>query len=146
VETVPTRSVTPEEAAKLLADGYVYVDVRSEPEFEAGHVPGALNVPISNQGPAGLTPNPEFLAVMQQAFGKDEKLVVGCKAGGRSKKAVDQLTQAGFTDLSDMSAGWDGSRDAFGRVVPGWSKLGLPVETGKPVGQQYPDVKQRAPR
>lgn len=141
-----TRSVTPEEAAKLLADGYVYVDVRSEPEFEAGHVPGALNVPISHQGPAGMSPNPEFLAVMQQAFGKGEKLVVGCKAGGRSKKAVDQLAQAGFTELSDMSAGWDGSRDAFGRAVPGWSKLGLPVETGKPAGQQYSDVKQRAPR
>jgi rhodanese-related sulfurtransferase len=146
VKSVPTRSVTPEEAAKLIADGYVYVDVRSEPEFEAGHVPGALNVPISHQGPTGMTPNPEFLAVMQQAFGKDEKLVVGCKAGGRSKKAVDQLAQAGFTELSDMSAGWDGSRDAFGRAVPGWSKLGLPVETGKPPGQQYADVKQRAAR
>jgi rhodanese-related sulfurtransferase len=146
VKSVSTRSVTPEEAAKLVADGYVYVDVRSEPEFEAGHVPGALNVPISHQGPAGMTPNPEFLVVMQQAFGKDEKLVVGCKAGGRSKKAVDQLAQAGFTELSDMSAGWDGSRDAFGRAVPGWSKLGLPVEGGKPAGQQYADVKRRAPR
>ncbi len=146
MESVPTRSVTPEEAAQLVADGYVYVDVRSEPEFEAGHVPGALNVPISHQGPAGMTPNPEFLAVMQQAFGKGEKLVVGCKAGGRSKKAVEQLAQAGFTELSDMSAGWDGSRDAFGRAVPGWSKLGLPVESGKPAGQQYADVKQRSPR
>lgn len=141
-----TRSVTPEEAAQLLGEGYVYVDVRSEPEFEAGHVPGALNVPISHQGAAGLTPNPEFLAVMQQAFGKGEKLVVGCKAGGRSKKATDQLAQAGFTELSDMSAGWDGSRDAFGRAVPGWSKLGLPVEAGKPAGQGYTDVKQRTPR
>ncbi|MDF3066323.1 MAG: hypothetical protein K0R38_1924 [Polyangiaceae bacterium] len=140
------KSVSPEDAAALLAEGYVYVDVRSEPEFEAGHVPGALNVPLLNQGPAGLVPNPEFLSVMQQAFGTGEKLVVGCKAGGRSKKAVDQLAQAGFTDLSDMSAGWDGARDAFGQVVPGWSKRGLPVEQGKPSGQAYADVKQRTPR
>ena len=140
------RSVSPEEAAALLAEGYVYVDVRSEPEFEAGHVPGALNVPLLHQGAAGLTPNPEFLAVMQQAFGTGEKLVIGCKAGGRSKKASDQLAQAGFSDLSDMSAGWDGSRDAFGRAVPGWSKLGMPVEPGKPAGQAYADVKQRSPR
>jgi rhodanese-related sulfurtransferase len=146
VSPVATRSVTPEEAAALLAQGYVYVDVRSEPEFEAGHVPGALNVPISHQGPTGMTPNPEFLAVMQQAFGKGEQLVVGCKAGGRSKKAVEQLAQAGFSELSDMSAGWDGARDAFGRVVPGWSKLNLPVETGKTPGQSYSDVKQRSPR
>jgi len=143
---VAIRSVSPEEAAALLAEGYVYVDVRSEPEFEAGHVPGALNVPLLHQGAAGLTPNPEFLAVMQQAFGTGEKLVIGCKAGGRSKKASDQLAQAGFSDLSDMSAGWDGSRDAFGRAVPGWSKLGMPVEPGKPAGQAYADVKQRSPR
>jgi rhodanese-related sulfurtransferase len=140
------RSVTPEEAAALLAEGYVYVDVRSEPEFEAGHVPGALNVPLLHQGPGGMSANPEFLAVMQQAFAADEKLVVGCKAGGRSKKAVDALTQAGFRDLAEMSAGWDGSRDAFGSTVPGWSKKGLPVEQGKPAGQGYADVKQRKPK
>jgi rhodanese-related sulfurtransferase len=134
------RTVTPAEAAALLADGYVYVDVRSEPEFEAGHVPGALNVPLLHQGPGGMTPNPEFLSVMQQAFGTTEKLVVGCKAGGRSK------TQAGFQDLADMSAGWDGSRDAFGAAIPGWSKVGLPVEPGKPTGQAYADVQQRKPR
>jgi rhodanese-related sulfurtransferase len=143
---VATRSVSPEEAAALLAEGYVYVDVRSEPEFEAGHVPGAFNVPLLHQGPGGMTANPEFLQVMQQAFGKAEKLVIGCKAGGRSKKATEQLAQAGFSELTDMSAGWDGSRDAFGRVVPGWSKQGLPVEPGKPAGQAYADVKQRQPK
>jgi rhodanese-related sulfurtransferase len=140
------RTVTPQEAAALLADGYVYVDVRSEPEFEAGHVPGALNVPISHQGPGGLTPNPEFLSVIQQAFATSERLVVGCKAGGRSKRAVEQLAGAGYQELADMSAGWDGSRDAFGRVTPGWSKQGLSVEQGKPPGQAYADVKQRTPR
>jgi len=143
---VAIRSVSPEEAAALLADGYVYVDVRSEPEFEAGHVPGALNVPLLHQGPGGMTPNPEFLSVMQQAFGVGEKMVVGCKAGGRSKKAADQLSKAGFSELAEMSAGWDGSRDAFGRALLGWSKLGLPVEPGKPAGQAYADVKQRTPK
>jgi len=143
---VATKSVSPEEAAALLAEGYVYVDVRSEPEFEAGHVPGALNVPLLHQGVAGLVANPEFLSVMQQAFGTGEKMVIGCKAGGRSKKAADQLAQAGFTELADMSAGWDGSRNAFGQVVPGWSKTGLPVEPGKPAGQAYADVKNRKPR
>jgi len=143
---VASRSVSTEEAAALLADGYVYVDVRSEPEFEAGHIPGALNVPLSHRGPAGLTPNPEFLSVMQQAFDSAEKLVVGCKTGSRSKKAVEQLSQAGFTELAEMSAGFDGSRDAFGRIVPGWSKEGRPVEQGKPAGQAYADVKQRAPK
>ena len=144
------RSVSPEEASALLlapgAEGYVYVDVRSEPEFEAGHVPGAFNVPLLHRGPGGMTPNPEFLTVMQQAFGKAEKIVVGCQSGGRSKRAAEQLVQAGFTELAEMPAGWAGSRDAFGAAVPGWSKKGLPIEPGKPVGQSYADVRSRKPR
>ncbi len=140
------RLVTPEEVAALIAAGCVYVDVRSEPEFEAGHVPGSLNVPLLQQGPAGLTPNAEFLAVMQQAFGRAEKLILGCKAGGRSHKAAQQLALAGYQDLAEMAAGWDGSRDAFGRALPGWTKHGLPIELGKPEGQAYADVKQRTPK
>jgi rhodanese-related sulfurtransferase len=118
----------------------VYVDVRSEREFEAGHVPGALNVPISQQG----TPNPDFLPVMQQAFSAGDRLVIGCQSGGRSRRAVEQLEKAGFENLAEMTAGWDGARDAFGRVTPGWSREGLPVEQGKPSGQAYADVKQRS--
>jgi rhodanese-related sulfurtransferase len=138
--------VTPEQAKQLIAEGWTYVDVRSEPEFEAGHVPGSLNVPLLTASPTGMVPNEEFVPVMQAAFGPQEKLVLGCKAGGRSARAGALLTQAGFTELVDMSAGWDGARDAFGRVVPGWGKSGLPVETGLPEGQKYADVRQRTPR
>ena len=134
------RTVTPQEASALLTEGYVYVDVRSEPEFEAGHVPGALNVPISRRGVA----NAEFMPVMEQAFGKHEALIIGCQAGGRSRRAVEQLVKAGFENLADMSAGMDGSRDAFGRPTPGWKAEGLPVEPGTPAGQSFVDVKQRS--
>jgi len=137
------KTVTPEQAQELMQQGFVYVDVRSEQEFEQGHPPGALNVPIATFGPAGMTPNPEFLSVMQQVFGADDKLIIGCKAGGRSRRAAEMLQQAGYSDLSDMSAGWDGSRDAFGRPQPGWHQRALPVETGFPSGQTYADVKTR---
>jgi rhodanese-related sulfurtransferase len=137
------KSVSPEEAQQLVQQGALYVDVRSEQEFEQGHPPGALNVPIAHFGPAGMTPNAEFLAVMQAAFNQGEKLVIGCKAGGRSRRAAELLVQAGFSDISDMAAGWDGSRDAFGRPLPGWAKRGLPVEPGFPEGQRYEDVKAR---
>ena len=140
------KPVTPEEAAELMSRGHVYVDVRSEPEFEAGHPEGALNVPLLNAGPVGLVPNPEFQAVMEAAFGKDEPLIIGCKAGGRSKKASDLLAQLGFCKLSDQVAGFDAGKDAFGRAIPGWSRTALPVAKGKPTGQSYADVKQRKPR
>ena len=140
------KSVSPEEAAELLKQGYTYVDVRSEPEFEEGHPEGALNVPLLNAGPVGLAPNPEFLSVMESAFGKDEKLVIGCKAGGRSKRAVEMLQKAGFTQLADQVAGFDAGKDAFGRALPGWGRTQLPVGKGKPEGQSYASVKQRKPK
>ena len=140
------KAVTPEEAAELLKQGHVYVDVRSEPEFEEGHPEGALNVPLLNAGPVGLVPNPEFLTVMESAFGKDEPLVIGCKAGGRSKRAAEMLAKAGFSRLSDQVAGFDAGKDAFGRTLPGWGRTALPVGKGKPTGQAYADVKARKPR
>ena len=137
------KTVSVDEAKKLLDQGYVYVDVRHEPEFEAAHVPGALNVPLNHQGPRGMAPNPDFMSVMQTSFAKDEKLVVGCKSGGRSKRAAGLLVEAGFTEVVEMAAGIDGARDAFGRPLKGWLQEGLPTEQGSPQGQRYSDVKQR---
>lgn len=133
------KTVTPAEAQTLLGEGYTYLDVRSEAEFEAGHPPGALNVPLNVPGPGGAVPNPEFLAVVERALGREAKLVVACQAGGRSKRAMATLSQAGFTSLVEMPAGFGGSRDAFGRPVPGWGQANLPVEKGK----NYDAVKQR---
>jgi rhodanese-related sulfurtransferase len=137
------RRIAPEEASALLAEGYVYVDVRSEPEFEGGHVPGAYNVPISHQGPSGLVPNPDFLDAMQAAFEKGERLVVGCRSGARSLRAAKALVDAGFQNVVDLRTGWEGARDAFGKVEPGWSKIGLPTELGSPEGRRYADVRRR---
>jgi rhodanese-related sulfurtransferase len=142
--TVPR--ISPEEAASLLEEGFVYVDVRSEPEFEKGHPPGALNVPFMHKGPGGLQPNPEFASVMQAAFARDARLIIGCQSGGRSQKAVRVLTDAGYTALRELRTGWEGARDAFGRPDPGWIKKGLPTEDGLPPGQSYADVKRRGAR
>src|SRR5690606_25529186 len=90
------KSISVEAANDLMQQGYVYVDVRSEPEFENAHVPGALNIPLAHHTPQGMQPNPEFLSVMEGSFGKHEKLILGCKSGGRSKRALALLVQAGF--------------------------------------------------
>jgi rhodanese-related sulfurtransferase len=138
------KRVSPAEAQQLLAEGYVYVDVRSIPEFDEAHPVGAVNVPLLNMGPGGMTPNPEFLEVMTRAFPKDAKLVIGCKAGGRSLKAATALLDAGFVNIIDQRAGFDGVRDAFGAYTEkGWSPSGLPVEKGATPGATYADVKAR---
>jgi rhodanese-related sulfurtransferase len=136
------RQVSPEEAQALLSEGYRYVDVRSEREFAEGHPAGAFNVPVNVAGPSGPVPNPDFVGVVERALGR-EKLVLGCKSGPRTRRAVALLQAAGFTDLAEMAAGWDGTRDTFGRAIPGWSKLGLPAETGTPPGRNYPDLSKK---
>ncbi len=138
------KGVLPDEALKMLNEqGYVYVDVRSEPEFEQGHPAGALNVPLLHKGPAGMQPNPEFMDVMEAAFQKSDKLLIGCRSGQRSRRAAEMLAQRGYTELADLVTGWEGTRDDFGRPLPGWGPLGLPAETGFPEGQRYEDVKRR---
>ncbi len=142
--TSPTR-ISPQEASAKLADGWTYVDVRTTQEFEAGHPSGAVNVPLMHAGPGGMTPNPDFLRVMNGAFAKDAKIVVGCKAGSRSLRAAQALAADGFTQILDQRAGWDGARDSFGQVAePGWSRVGLPVDQGAPSGRTYEDLKRKA--
>jgi rhodanese-related sulfurtransferase len=132
------RQVTPEQAKQLIdEEGYVYVDVRSEQEFEAGHPTGARNVPLLHMGALGMSPNPDFVRVMEKAFPKDAKLVVGCKAGGRSMRAAALLEQSGFTKVVDLHAGFEGAPDASGRVQPGWRPKGLPVSTDAPTEHTY---------
>ncbi len=70
------QSTDPAGARALLQDGeHALVDVRTVEEFEAGHAPGAFNIPYAFRSPAGMSPNPEFVAVMGRVFEKDAKLV-----------------------------------------------------------------------
>ncbi|HEY6561085.1 MAG TPA: rhodanese-like domain-containing protein [Polyangiaceae bacterium] len=137
------KPVSPQQAAELQKDGALYLDVRTEQEFAEGHAPGALNVPLLHQAAGGMQENSEFLQVMQSAFAKDARLVVGCRSGVRSRRAAGLLIQAGFSDVADMTGGFEGGRDAFGRALAGWRQQNLPVEVGSPDGQSYADVKQR---
>jgi len=137
------KRVSPEEANQLLADGYQYVDVRTEAEWAAGHPKGALNIPFLLAGAAGMTPNPSFVADVEKVFAKDARIVVGCKAGGRSLKAGNALLAAGFKDVVDQRAGFDGARDSFGKVTDaGWAEKGLPVEK-ETAGASYAELKSR---
>lgn len=137
--------VSPDDAKKLIDDeGYLYLDVRSEPEYAAGHPAGAHNVPVMHAGPAGMQPNPDFLEVVQAVYPKDKKLVVGCKAGQRSQRAAEMLIAAGYTNIIDQRAGFEGPRNSFGAVTePGWVAVGLPIETVTP-GGSYAELKKQA--
>jgi rhodanese-related sulfurtransferase len=138
------KRVSPAEAKQLVDDGWLYLDVRSEPEFAAGHPAGAHNVPVMHAGPSGMSPNPDFLAVVEALHPKGARLVVGCKSGQRSARAAAMLAAAGYTSLVDQRAGFDGPRDTFGQLTePGWAPAGLPTETTT-AGGSYAELRLKA--
>lgn len=125
-------------------ESFIYVDVRTEDEFAAGHPEGAFNVPVMNAGASGMEPNPDFVSVMERSFVKDAALIVGCKMGGRSARAARALIEAGFTRVLDQRAGWDGTKGPFGELLePGWSRVSLPTETGHPEPRSYATLRKK---
>lgn len=112
--------ISPQEAAAKLAEGWVYVDVREDVDFEAGHPRGAVNVPYTRH-------EERFVAAVRAATNA-KRLVVGCGSGIVSVHAAEMLARAGF-EVVEQRAGWDGARGTFGQLEePGWERLGLPVE------------------
>jgi len=83
--------VSSAEAHRLVGSGARLVDVRASFEFAAGHIPGAINLPVQQ------------VRERQQELGpKDKPIVVYCRSGHRSQVAYDELKSAGFTQLYDL--------------------------------------------
>lgn len=140
-----TKRVTPTEAAELMSQGWTYLDVRSIPEFEEAHPAGSANIPLLHAQAGRMVPNPEFQQVVEANFPRDAKLVVGCKAGGRSAQATGLLAALGYQNLADVRGGFGGERDSLGRqVVPGWTESGLPVGKGADASRPYTELQGKA--
>jgi rhodanese-related sulfurtransferase len=118
------KRVTPDEAAKLMEQGWKYIDVRSIPEFEQGHARGAYNVPISHKSAHGMVPNQDFISVMNKCFASDDGLVVACRTSGRAARAAQALNANGFSKVIIMGGGFGGEPGC-----EGWPARNLPVAT-----------------
>jgi hydroxyacylglutathione hydrolase len=77
------------------AGGAVVLDVRGQSEWEAGHVPGALHVPLG------------YLRDRLDEVPQGRPIIVHCKGGGRSAIAASLLRQAGFRDVVNLAGGID---------------------------------------
>ena len=75
----------PSEARTLLDQGGLVVDVRSAPEYQGGHVPGSIHLPLH------LLP-----VLAQERLPKDRALLLCCESGARSHQAVHFLRQQGY--------------------------------------------------
>jgi rhodanese-related sulfurtransferase len=142
------KQISPEDTKQILDTdpNATYIDVRTEQEFNNGHVPNSVNIPVVWPDPATrqMKPNPEFVNVVATHFAKDKKIIVGCQAGGRSQFAANLLTQEGFQDVSNMQGGFGGARDPMGRMAtPGWSQLGFPIETAARAENSYATLSKK---
>jgi rhodanese-related sulfurtransferase len=124
------------EALVLHGEGATYLDVRSIPEFEAGHAPGAYNIPLLHMAPGGMQPNPKFADEVAAALtDRDRTVIVACKAGGRSAKAAVILEQLGFTRVLDYTGGWSGNpTDA------GWERSGGAITQAHTPGRSHGEL------
>ena len=87
-------NISPEEAKVLMdtQEDYVILDVRTQEEFDAGHIPGAI-----------LIPNTEIANRAEQELpDKDQLLLVYCRSGNRSKQASQILVELGYTNIREF--------------------------------------------
>ena len=87
-------NITAEEAKQIMdsEEGYIILDVRTQEEYDQGHIPGAVVIPhekISEKAEEVLTD-------------KDQLILVYCRSGRRSKIAAEALVELGYTNIKEF--------------------------------------------
>lgn len=85
----------------------ILIDVREPSEYEPGHIPTSINIPIKSAPEAMLLPADEF----EDRFGfekprADQEVVFYCKAGVRSSAAAKLAEQAGYRRIGEYRGSW----------------------------------------
>ena len=98
------KKITSDEAKNIMStQKAIVVDVRSLEEYNEGHIPNAISVPletIENEAEAKLK-------------NKDDLILVYCRSGRRSREAALRLIEKGYTNVIDFG----GIQDWNGEVV-----------------------------
>ena len=103
-------SPVPQIPAAAVPAGAYLLDVREYEEWDAGHAPGAVHIPLGELG------------ARYTELGRDQPLFVICRSGKRSAHAAHALA----------GAGWDARNVSDG--MQGWQAAGRPMtsESGTP--------------
>lgn len=87
-------NITAEEAKQIIdtEEGYIILDVRTQEEYDQGHIPGAI-----------LIPNTEIETRAEEELpDKDQLILVYCRSGRRSKLAAEILVELGYTNIQEF--------------------------------------------
>ena len=86
----PKSDLDGKRARELVKKGEQLVDVRSAAEHAAGHIDGAVNIPVG------------AIAARAGELSKDEPVILYCQSGARSAAAKGALQRAGFTEVYNL--------------------------------------------
>ena len=87
-------NITAEEAKQIIdtEEGYIILDVRTQEEYDQGHIPGAI-----------LIPDTEIKAKAEDVLtDKEQMILVYCRSGRRSKLAAESLVELGYTNIKEF--------------------------------------------
>ena len=88
------RQISQKEAKEMMdTQNVIILDVREQSEFDAGHIPGAVLIPvgtITEETAANVIPE------------KDSVVLVYCRSGNRSKTASQTLAELGYTNIYEF--------------------------------------------
>ncbi|HTK44866.1 MAG TPA: molybdopterin-synthase adenylyltransferase MoeB [Patescibacteria group bacterium] len=101
------REISPPEAQERHRAGATLIDVREQVEWDAGHIPGAVFIPLGRL-------EHEIAAAVP---GKDTEIILQCRSGARSGRGTAQLQELGYTNVVNMAGG-----------ILQWQADNLPVE------------------
>jgi rhodanese-related sulfurtransferase len=105
--TTSNTALSPYDATqKMNAGNSVFLDVRDESEYKAGHLLNARSMPVGKLA--------ERMHEIEKF--KDKEIVVYCDNGMRTTRAVSKLKKSGFTGLHTLAGG-----------LVAWEKANLPT-------------------
>lgn len=88
------QQITQEEAKNMMdTQEAIVLDVREQDEFDTGHIPGAVLLPV------GTITKDTAAAVIPEL---DSVVLVYCRSGNRSKKASQALADLGYTGIYEF--------------------------------------------
>jgi len=95
------------------------LDVRTFEEYVLiGHAEMAMNVPLAfpsykwdaGKGNYSVVMNADFVAHVLERFAPDDTILVNCRSGDRSARAINALAKAGFTKAYNIIDGFEGDK------------------------------------
>ncbi|GIL36356.1 rhodanese-like domain-containing protein [Phycicoccus sp. DTK01] len=108
----------PDVPVSAVPDDATFLDIREQDEWDRGHAPGAVHIPMAEL--------PQRLDELAPFLDRDEPLVVTCRSGGRVSRVLPWLAQQGY-EVANLDGG-----------MRAWHAEGRPMEAAGGAEPQVP--------